>query len=128
MKLRLNKNSIRLRLTKGELRELAETGSVEENVDFGPELGGNFAYRLHVNPSETHIYSTFQERTITVGIPTHLADEWITTDRIGLESEQDNGDGNVLRILLEKDFACLHTRKGEEETDAFPRPPSDLNG
>ena len=31
-------------------------------------------------------------------------------------------DGDLLKILVEKDFACLAPREGEDETDMYPHP------
>jgi hypothetical protein len=48
MKLRLQGNSVRLRLTRSEVERLRDTGIVEESVDFG---GGEvLAYRLQSRP------------------------------------------------------------------------------
>jgi hypothetical protein len=44
MKLRLQGNSVRLRLTRSEVERLREIGRVEESVDFG--AGEVLAYRL----------------------------------------------------------------------------------
>ena len=49
MKLRLQGNSVRLRLTRSEVERLRETGLVEESVDFG--AGAALAYRLQTKLS-----------------------------------------------------------------------------
>ena len=36
--------------------------------------------------------------------------------------DQDVGGDEPLRILVEKDFACLVEREGEDDSDAFPHP------
>ena len=42
-------------------------------------------------------------------------------DQVG-EGEQQHDNGDVLSILVEKDFACLAPREGEDESDMFPHP------
>jgi hypothetical protein len=51
------------------------------------------------------------------------ADEWLSGDRIGFHHQQPV-DGGVIRVLLEKDFACIDRPGGEEADDvyAFPNP------
>jgi hypothetical protein len=44
MKLRLQGNSVRLRLTRSEVERLRETGLVEESIEFGS--GESLVYRL----------------------------------------------------------------------------------
>ena len=39
-----------------------------------------------------------------------------------LPGEQVLDDGAKLAILVEKDFACLAPREGEDESDMFPHP------
>jgi hypothetical protein len=41
---------------------------------------------------------------------------------VGFEAEQSTGGSERLRILVEKDWACLTARDGEEDVDAFPNP------
>ena len=41
---------------------------------------------------------------------------------MGIAAEQPVADGVVLRVLVEKDFACLTVREGEDDEDAFPNP------
>jgi hypothetical protein len=49
---------------------------------------------------------------------------WASTEKAGFETQQEIGNGKSLRILVEKDFACLERRDGEDESDAFPHPVS----
>ena len=39
-----------------------------------------------------------------------------------LEGVQPNGNGEGLRVLVEKDFPCLTARPNEDDSDAFPWP------
>jgi hypothetical protein len=42
-----------------------------------------------------------------------------------MSGEQVLDDGAKLTILVEKDFACLTPREGEDESDMFPNPDDD---
>lgn len=120
MKLRVKHNSIRLRLTQREVARLAETGRVEEEIEFGAGPQQQFIYALENSVDENEISAVIDGRRITVFVPQTTAETWINSDDTGIEAEQNTGGGKTLRILIEKDFACLKPRKGEDEQDAFP--------
>ncbi len=120
MKLRLRKNSIRLRLTRGEVAEFAETGIVEDSVQFGP--GSRLSYRLMSATGAAEVSASFEGDIITVTIPLAVGTAWAATDQVGIEAEQKTGSDGDLTILIEKDFACLESRSGGEDDDAFPHP------
>ncbi len=103
MKLRLRKNSIRLRLTQGEVAEFAETGIVEDSVQFGP--GSRLSYRLMSATGAAEVSASFEGDIITVTIPLAVGTAWAATDQVGIEAEQKTGSDGDLTILIEKDFA-----------------------
>jgi hypothetical protein len=125
MKLRLRKNSIRLRLTQGEVAEFAEKGSVEDKVEFGE--GSAFRYRLERGGRSGDGFATFDDGCISVSIPTEQGLKWAATEQVGIEATQ-NTDSGILRILIEKDFTCLDPRPGGEDDDTFPNPQKCGNG
>ena len=51
------------------------------------------------------------------------SDEWLAGNRVGFDHHQPV-DGGVVRVLLEKDFACIHRVDGKESVNAyaFPNP------
>lgn len=119
MKLRIRGNSIRLRLSRGEVAAFDRDGRVEDAAQFGP--GARLAYALE-RSAAGRLSARMEGGAVVVTIPDDLAGSWCRTERVGLEGEQPTGDGQTLRILVEKDFACLKTRSGEDEADAFPNP------
>jgi len=120
MKLRIRGNSIRLRLTRTEVARFAENGRVEDAVEFGTGLPA-FTYELISRPDGS-IGARFDGGRLTVSIPQHEAKSWTDSDMVGLEALQAVDDRRVLRILIEKDFACLSERAGEDDGDAFANP------
>jgi len=126
MKLRIRGNSIRLRVTRGELEQLGMSGSLEEVVEFGikgPKLG----YRLLASAAEETVRAKFEDDCLCIWVPKHAVDNWINSEQVGIESGQPIGDGRSLRILVEKDFACLTPRADEDEADAFPNPSTGIS-
>ncbi|AMV36150.1 DUF7009 family protein [Planctomyces sp. SH-PL62] len=122
MKLRLKGNSIRVRLDRQDIQRLADDGRVEEALRFGP--GRAFAYAVEAGPApRERPTADFDEGRLTIRLDRADVDSWIAGDRVGFTHEQ-AVEGSVVRILLEKDFACLERPAGEEADDrhAFPNP------
>lgn len=120
MKLRLKNNSVRLRLTQNEVVLLGDSGRVEEVIEFGAEPHERFVYRLESGAESPR--AVFGDNRLTVGVPQKEAAEWARTERVGMEFEQPVGGGKVLRLLIEKDYACLQPRAGDDDAGAFPHP------
>ena len=115
MKLRLQRNSVRLRLTRSEVERLREAGLVEESVDFG---GGKFlAYRLQSRLEQGPLEAVFGQGVMTVSVSKEAAQAWAGSDEVGLYAQS-----GPLAISIEKDFRCLTRRLHEQEPDAYPHP------
>ena len=119
MKLRIKGPTLRLRLTQGEVRALLEEGVVEERVPFA--AGVSLVYRLRRDGRSGEISASFRNGVVEIIVPEANAHEWCTSEQVTLAHEQAVPDG-ALRITLEKDFACLAPREGEDDSDNFPNP------
>lgn len=120
VKLRVRDNSIRLRLTQSEV-ELARTdGLVRGTV---PLAGGNnFHYVLESSPATVKPEAHISNNVLTVRIPETDIQSWSGSDEVTIAATQNLGDEGELKILVEKDFACLAPREGEDESDMYPHP------
>ena len=125
MKLRIKGDSLRLRLTQGEMRALAERGEVEDRVSFSG--GAALRYRVRVEKDSRDISATYESNLIEILLPQALSERWYGTDLVTLSAAQKLGAGE-LRIVLEKDWACLAPREGEDESDNFPHPDAAAKG
>lgn len=119
MKLRIKGDSLRLRLSQGEMRTLAERGEVEDRISFPG--GAALRYRLRSDENATVISASYALNLIDILVPRPLAERWSTTDLVTLSASQPLAAGE-LRLVLEKDWACLAPREGEDESDNFPHP------
>ncbi|MGH8170396.1 MAG: DUF7009 family protein [Steroidobacteraceae bacterium] len=119
MKLRIKGDSLRLRLSQGEMRSLAERGETEDEVDFPG--GAVLRYRLRVDKKLNEISASYTQNLIEVLVPKPLSERWCATDLVTLSASQPLAAGE-LRIVLEKDWACLAPRESEDESDNFPHP------
>ena len=117
VKLRIRGDSLRLRLTRGEVDQLRETGEVSETVHFGAR---DLAYALVRGPVDAPT-ARFDADRIEIVLPAATADAWASSEQVGIEAEQALASGS-LRLLIEKDFQCLAPRGGEDDSDAFPNP------
>jgi hypothetical protein len=119
MKLRIKGASLRLRLTQGEVRALSAGGRVEEQVPFGG--GSKLTYRLSRDATADKIAATLSDGVLDIRVPDALARRWCASDEVTLTENQQTG-ADTLRIVVEKDFACLAPRPDEDEADNFPHP------
>ena len=122
MKLRIRNDSLRLRLTQNEVEQFASEGMVEDAIAFGPENDQELVYRVLREDKSSSITAELVNNQINIRIPTADADEWSGTKRVGLETNQDVGNGRLLNILIEKDFARLKPRSADDVVDKFPNP------
>jgi hypothetical protein len=112
MKLRIEGNSIRLRVKKSDMDKLKSSGIIRETVAF--LKGFNLYYTLETNDKISKIEASFSNGIIAIAIPLSIATDWINTQQVGIEYTCENG----LYILIEKDFPCK-TRENEDKTDFF---------
>ncbi len=123
MKLRIRDNSIRLRLTRGEVETLREDGLVSCRTAFPG--GRDFQYLLESSPASINPAAFFSDRIMTVRLPETTVLAWATTEQVSIRGEQLLDDGEKIDILVEKDFTCLAPREGEDESDMYPHPDAD---
>ena len=123
VKLRIRDNSIRLRLTRTEVENARDEGLVSATVPFSG--GVAFDYVLESSPACVKPVAQFSNNVLTVRLPEKDVRNWADTDEVSIAAEQLLDEGGQLKILVEKDFACLAPREGEDESDMFPHPEQD---
>ncbi|WP_420583181.1 DUF7009 family protein [Reichenbachiella sp.] len=117
MKIRINGNFVRLRLSQSEVDQFASKGQIGDAIQFGTR---SLTYQL-VTSQQEEVSVDFDGTKISVQVPKNMSEQWTETDLVGFE----NADQTHVRILVEKDFQCLHKRPGEDESDNFPHPAAD---
>ena len=121
MKLRINGNSLRLRVSRSEVAKLQSGERLEETIYFAPHPNAKLTYALEHTPSVKATTVHYVESEITVLIPAGLANTWCTTDLVGINERISLDNFGSLQLLIEKDFACLD-RSDEENQDTFANP------
>lgn len=114
MKLRINDQSLRLRINRDDLDLLVRSGHIKHT--FGNQKLGFFNYEL-IAKGVPKIDINLTDNSIEVVMPKSHLDEWAKTDRVGFEAEV-----KEVRLLLEKDFQCLTDRHNEDESCNFKNP------
>ena len=117
MKLRINGNSVRFRLSKTEVDSFGEKGYLEEQTHFGNAI---FTYALNKTTAPV-MTADFDNCKIILHLPEQMAKEWVDTQKIGFDANMDLGNGEVLYLLLEKDFKCLDNTT-EDQSDNYENP------
>jgi hypothetical protein len=120
LKLRIRDNSIRLRLSRPEVVAANSDGLVKGRVQFAGS--SSFDYVLESSPATVKPEAHISNNVLTVRIPQMDVNQWAESEQVSISSEQILDDGALLKILVEKDFACLAPREGEDESDLFPHP------
>lgn len=126
MKLRIRDNSVRMRLERAEVDCLQKDGLVSARTRFPG--GRSFFYQVESSPASVKPEAFFSESTLTIRLPETDVLGWSSTSQVSIAGDQQLDDGETLAILVEKDFACLAPREGEDESDMYPHPRSEADG
>jgi len=119
MKIRIRGNTVRLRVSKTELANIAENGSAYDSIRFSP--GQELRYGLEVRPAGA-VVAEFDTTVMRILVPQTRVDLWLRPEEVSIEGQQPIGDGKVLQILVEKDYTCLAPRSSEDDSDLFANP------
>jgi hypothetical protein len=120
MKLRILDNSIRLRLTRAEVAMASTVGIVRARVSVP---GGNgLDYVLESLAATNSPSARFSDGALTVMLPESQVLRWASSEQVSIEANETLDNGDSLKILVEKDFACLAPRAGEDDRDMYPHP------
>jgi len=124
MKLRIRQNSVRLRLKRSEVDQIASGKSITEETHFP---GSVLTYRLDVS-DDSKVSASFSEGKLVIRLPISELTQWAQTEQVSIVAEQALEDSGTLSLLIEKDFSCLapgHHRPDEDDEDTFPHPNAD---
>lgn len=119
MKIRIRGNSIRLRLSKTEVDNLAKTGIIEEVTQFP---NGSFTYILRTANDIENLTAELGNNAIIMNMPVAIAADWNNNNIIGFDHKQPLPDGATLSLLVEKDFKCIDASGSEDQSDNYENP------
>jgi hypothetical protein len=115
MKLRIQGDLLRLRLTQKEVGHLHDHGLVESAIRF--PSGRTLSYLLASSPDAPEVSVDYEGDSIRFVAPRAVATAWAESSEVTIEGPRHS----CVQILIEKDFQCLH-KPAERDPDAFPNP------
>jgi len=120
VKLRIHRNSLRLRLNRSDIEQFRKTGICAESLRFGSN--SQLTYTLESSSRWTVMEARYDQDCIRVLLPLDMAREWADSDQVSLSLHRADDSGPSL--LIEKDFQCLHSdeRNPSRDADSFPNP------
>lgn len=118
MKLRFRNNSIRLRVNRAEVENLAAGAALQERIEFPGNA--QIAYILQPADHSVGAEASFQNGVIRISAPQDQVRAWAQSDDIGLYFELP-ANGVPLQIAIEKDLVCVDGPPDEIDPLAFPR-------
>ncbi|MCE7071311.1 hypothetical protein LZG74_13410 [Dyadobacter sp. CY327] len=118
MKIRIQRNSVRYRLSRSDIQKLSTEGYLEEVTPFGDSL---FIYGVKKSADVSELTADFQNGKILLHIPEQLTDGWADNNVVGYDGEMLFGNNGSLKLLIEKDFKCLDNVT-EDQSDNYENP------
>jgi hypothetical protein len=121
MKLRINGDSLRIRVSRSEVARPLAGDCLEETIHFGQQENAKFTYALQRDPSVSKPTVLYTQNSVAILLPSDQAKAWCITNQVGIAEDISLGSLGSLALLIEKDFACLD-RSEEDNEDTFPNP------
>jgi hypothetical protein len=118
VKIRIQGQSLRFRLGQSEVDKLAKGQEVKESIVLSPEVRHDYV----LLPRATEqIFLKAESDRVVVHLPKRLLPDWAESDEVGMSAETPIGGGKCVKLLIEKDFACIDNTD-ESQADKYPNP------
>ena len=105
---------------QAEVESLRQGGLVSAITQFPG--GRSLRYVIESSPASVTPAAFYGDGEVIVRLPETAVLAWASSEQVSIDAEQLLDDGATLRILVEKDFACLSPRDGEDESDMYAHP------
>jgi len=102
MKLHLETNLIRLRLSREEIMQLIKENILEETFTFGADQA--LRYCLQISYNITALQASFRMGEVLIKVPHEMSTHWALSKVASIEATQETDGHAPLQILIEKDF------------------------
>jgi hypothetical protein len=118
----MRENSLRLRVARSEMERLLKDGRIRETIRFAASPDASFTWALEAgtpeNAATTVRYSPGHVAVVVAPAEMRL---WQQDDQVGIYTCMDAGGEDPLKVIVEKDFACLDG-SDSDDTDTFANP------
>ena len=121
MKLRIQGDSLRLRVSRSELARLLDGERVEDTIHFSAAPDAHLTYAMQSASQAEPVRVEYGPQIAVVLISRTRMSSWGKNSEVGIYESIDLGSSRSLEVIVEKDFACLD-RSAEENIDTFANP------
>ena len=122
MKMRIQGNSLRIRVGRSELAHFLHEGRIDDTVQFTAAPEGRLTYALEVSPAGiTQTQVRYSPPEVVVILTPRQVDQWSQETEVGVYTKVPIGAEDSLEVIVEKDFACLDG-SDEGNKDTFVNP------
>jgi len=115
MKLRIQGDSLRLRMTQNEVAFLHNFGCVESTIRFAPGRALSYSVASSTDAAEVSVH--YEDDSICVVLPQPVVTAWAEGTEVTVEGSGNSG----VQVSVEKDFQCLH-KSEERDPEAYLNP------
>jgi hypothetical protein len=102
MKLRIEKKTVRIRLSKEEILTLQSEGFLENRVAISED--NYLSYVVEILKDIETCDLNFSANAVEVGIPYDTAEKWIRSNQVGIKEIIDTDNGESVTLLIEEDL------------------------
>jgi hypothetical protein len=102
MKLRLDKKTVRIRLSKEEILNLQSDGFLEEQITLSED--NFFTYVIDVLDDIDKCGLYFGEDGVRIEIPFNTSEKWINSNQVGIKETFETEDDETVTLYIEEDL------------------------
>jgi len=102
MKLRLDKNSITIRIAPEERVELLNTGKLSERILI--DQNNSFQFAVSINDQIDAVDASFVSNQLNVQLPKNQAESWLISGQIGLRANIVSSQKSAILLVVEEDL------------------------
>ena len=102
MKLRLEKETVKLRLSPVEIRKLKSEKVIVEKISITKENG--FSYSIQLDDHIETCRMDFKDNSLEVSIPNTLADKWMNSNQVAIKETIETDSGETIVLVIEEDL------------------------
>ncbi len=109
MKLRLEKDTVKIRLSPDEKKILKVEKSIFEKLQLSEENG--FSYSIQLIDHSDKCMVDFKSHSLEISVPVAMADKWLDSNQVGIKETISTDKGGEVVLFVEED---LPPRKSRE--------------
>lgn len=102
MKLRLEKELVRLRLLPEEINLLKVKKGISEQISISKE--NRFHFSLSIVDHGESCIMVFEGNSLMISIPIRIANKWLDTNQVGVKETIATDDGETIVLIVEEDL------------------------